>query len=192
MRVLILLESVVVLALAGAILFGAPGASPTPPGEVFPAARFLLDAKPGESVQYRVDDGLSSLTYTVGTVDPGSALGPPRTQIHRVMTDAAAQPVKDDAPSYTHLHYRHSFLPVMAQDAPGAFDRIWVLKRVQRKTFSWKGRPLRCWRVECIDPALPRDRDAVVLWMHEACPVFGIFRWERGGHTYEAQWSPPS
>jgi hypothetical protein len=189
MRALILLESLVVLALAGFILF-ARSAEPARP-DLFPVGSFLLDAKPGDAIRYRVDDGRSTLTYRVGTVDLGGASGPPRIQIERAMTDSTGAPVPDPAPSYTHLPYRHAFFPLMAQEAPGGFDRVWVLQRVQRKTFQWKGTALRCWRVECIDPALPRERDAVVLWMHEDCPVFGIFRWERAGHTYEADWTPP-
>jgi hypothetical protein len=187
MRVLILFESLVVLALAGFVLFGKTAAPPPP--DLFPVASFLLDATPGESVRYRVDDG-GTIAYSVGTVDRGGPSGPPRLQITRAWADALGNALPDDAPSYTHLPYRHSFFPLMAQEAPGAFDRVWVLKRVQRKTYPWKGKTLRCWRVECIDPALPPDRDAVLLWMHEDCPVFGIFRWERGGHTYEADWTP--
>ena len=191
MRVLILFESLIVLALAGLILFGKPVAAVEPAGDAFPAARMLLDAVPGESVRYRVDDGRSTLAYTVGTVDRGGPSSPPRLQISRAMTDIAGRPIHDDAPSYTHLPYRHFLFPLIAQEAPGAFDRVWILKRIQRVTFPWKGQTLRCWRVDCTDPALPKDRDAVVLWMHEACPVFGIFRWERAGHTYEADWNPP-
>lgn len=190
MRLLILFESLVVLALAAGILFMKPASPATPSGDLFPVGNFLLDALPGESVRYRVDEGRSTLSYTVGTVDPGGPKGPPHMQITRAMTDTAGRVVPDPDPSYTHLPHRHGFFPLIAQGFPGAFDRVWVVQHVRRVTVPWQGRPLRCWRVDAIDPALTKDREAVVLFLHENCPVFGIFRWERDGHVYEAEWRP--
>jgi hypothetical protein len=78
----------------------------------------------------------------------------------------------------------------MAQDAPGGYDRIWVWTRITRTNIPWHGRTLRCWLVEARDPALPDNADAVQVWMHEAVPVFGILKWSRGDHVYEADWTP--
>jgi hypothetical protein len=39
--------------------------------------------------------------------------------------------------------------------------------------------------MDCIDPALPSDQDAVVVYFHEDAPLFGIVRWSRAGRTYD-------
>ena len=192
MRALLLIESVVVILLAALIVFwsgGAPAAAP--PGDVFPALRFLPDALPGEHVTYGVDGGRSTLEYDVDKVDPGDPrAGPPKISIRRTLRDAQRRPVLDSAPTYTHLPHLHGMFPLLAQDAPGAFDRTWVWTRITRDKIPWHGQTLRCWRVDAIDPALPDDADAVQVWMHEDVPVFGILKWSRGGHVYEADWAP--
>jgi hypothetical protein len=192
MRALILVESLVVLALAAGILVGPPAPASDAGGDVFPAARFVLDALPGETVLYRVDEGLATVRYTVGTVMVGGSKNTPKLHVDVAMTDTQGLPLQGVAGGYEHLPTRHGFFPLMAPEAPAAYDRVWVLKRIKREeSFPWKGKTIRCWRVDAIDPALKADADAVVMWMHEDCPVFGIFRWQRGGHTYEADWRPP-
>ena len=191
MRALILLESLVVVLLAAAILFGGSHpAGATAGGDIFPALNFLYDADPGETVRYSIDGGRSTLQFSVGAVDRGSLKGPPRLQIARLMTDTQGRPVPDEAPEYTHLPHRHGMFPFMAPEAPADYDRVWVLKRIVRESLPWHGKELRCWHVYCIDPGLPPDRDAVELWMHEPVPVFGILRWRRDGHTYDSDWNP--
>src|SRR5262245_31591410 len=74
MRAVILLECLLVLALAGLILsptipFGPSAAAAD--SLVFPAARFLADAKPGESALYTVDRGSASIEFRVERSDFG-------------------------------------------------------------------------------------------------------------------------
>lgn len=191
MRALLLLESALVIALAAMILWpgGAPAA--TPIGDYFPAERFLNDALPGEHVSYGVDGGRSTIDYAVEKVDPGDPMtGPPKLSIRRTLLDAQRRPVADPTPTYTHVPHLHGLFPLLAQDAPGAYDRTWIWTRITRDRIPWHGKTLRCWRVDAIDPALPEDADAVQVWMHEDVPVFGILKWSRGGHVYEADWAP--
>ena len=191
MRALLLLESAVVLLLAGLILWprGAPLQGPA--GDYFPGERFLLDALPGERIRYRVDDGRAVLEYGIDIADRGNPLtGPPKFRIHRALFHAQGHPVPDPWPSYTHLPHLHGLFPLVAQDAPGALDRTWVWTRITRVTVPWRGTTLRCWRIDAIDPALPDDADVVQVWMHEDVPVYGILKWTRSGHVYEADWAP--
>ena len=191
MRALLLLESIVVIVLAALILWpgGAPAASVTP--DFFPGEAFLLNAVPGEKVTYGVDGGRSTVEYFIDKVERGGQLaGPPKFSIHRTLYDAQRRPIPDSAPTYTHLPHVHGLFPLMAQDAPGGYDRLWVWTRITRDKIAWHGRTLRCWRVDAIDPALPDNADAVQVWMHEDVPVFGILKWSRGDHVYEADWTP--
>jgi hypothetical protein len=191
MRALLLLESAVVLLLAALILWPRAAPAQGAVGDYFLGDRFLLDALPNERVRYRIDDGRSTLEYAIDKVDRGNPLtGPPRIQIRRALTDAQGRPAPDPTPTYTHLPHVHGLFPLVAQDAPGAYDRTWVWTRIARATIPWRGTTLRCWRIDAIDPALPEDADAVQVWMHEDVPVFGILKWTRGGHVYEADWAP--
>lgn len=190
MRALILLECLVVLALAGLIL-AHPTADAPASDVVFPAARFLMDADPGETVTYRIDANQGDLTFTVGTVDRGGPMGPPRTSITRVVRDRMGVQVPEAASTYVHLLVEHGLFPFLTPAEPRAFDRTWVIRRIRQDEIRFDGRPLACWRVECIDPALPPEQETVVVWMHEDVPVFGIVRFERAGSVYEcASWKP--
>ncbi len=192
MRALILLECLAVIALAVLILLkgGRGPGSGTP--DVFAAHRFLLDASPGEVARYRVDDGKSILEFKVLAAAPGG-VEIPRVSVTRTLWDAAGTQLPDPGPTYLHLFHKHGLFPFLTPEEPGAYDRVWILKRIQRSSISWGGRTIPCWRVECIDPALPPDRDAVVVWMREEVPVYGILRWERAGHSYECvSWNPAS
>jgi hypothetical protein len=191
MRALLLLESAVVLLLAALILWprGTPAEGAVE--DYFPAERFLVDAFPSERVRYRVDDGRSILEYGIDMADRGNPLtGPPKFLIHRYLYDAQGRAVPDPAATYTHLPHLHGLFPLVAQDAYNEYDRTWIWTRIVRVTIPWRGATLRCWRVDAIDPALPEDADAVQVWMHEDVPVFGILKWTRGGHVYEADWAP--
>ena len=192
MRALLLLESALVILLAGAVLLlPRGGAGATSPTDFFPAERFLPDALPGEHVTYGVDGGRSTLEYDVDKVDRGNPLtGPPKISIRRTLLDAQHHLLLDPAPTYTHVPHLHGMFPLLAQDAPGGYDRTWVWTRITRDKIPWHGKTLRCWRVDAIDPALPEDAEAVQVWMHEDVPVFGILKWSRGGHVYEADWTP--
>lgn len=189
MRALILLECLVILALAGLILF-----HPEPhdaEGEVFPASAFLPDAVPGESVAYRVDQAQGTLEFVVGAVDRGGPQGPPKVTITRSYKDGQGNVVPEGEPTYVHHLVEHGIFPFLTPAAPRAWDRTWVLRRIRRDEIRFLGRPLRCWRVEAIDPALEPDQESVVVWMHEDVPVYGIVRFERAGRIYECtSWRP--
>jgi hypothetical protein len=196
MRALILLECLVVLALAGLIL--APGRLPGVPGPdaveeplVFPAARFLSDAIPGESATYRVDRGESTIEFRVVTADRGGPQGPPKVTITRVLHDRAGRELPEAEPTYVHLLAEHGLFPFLTPELPRAYDRVWILRRIVHDEIPWLGRKLPCWRVECIDPALDPSQETVVVWMHEDVPVYGILQFERAGHLYECtSWRP--
>jgi hypothetical protein len=191
MRALLLLESAVVILLAALIFWGGRTHAAAPLADWFPAESFLLDALPGEHVAYSVDGGRSTVEYFVDKVDRGNpASGPPKFSIRRGLLDAQRRPTLDPAPTYTHLPHLHGLFPLLAQDAPGGLDRTWVWTRITRDRIAWHGTSLRCWRVDAIDPALPDNASAVQVWMHEAVPVFGILKWSRGDHVYEADWAP--
>jgi hypothetical protein len=191
-RALIVLECLVVLGLAALILTRKDPSAFTAP-DVFAPARFVLDALPGEVATYRIDEGKASLEFKVTVVDRGGPQGPPRMQIERTARGPTGATLADTEPSYTHYLTRYGFLPFLTPEDPGALDRTWILKRIRRVSIPWQGRPLKCWHVECIDPGLPPDRDAVEVWMHEDVPVYGILRWQRAGRVYEvSSWRPPS
>jgi hypothetical protein len=188
MRALILLECLVVLALAGLIVtptlpFSKGAGSQEP--LVFPAARFLADAKPGETAAYTIDRGAGTLEFRVEKSDFGGPQGPPKFTIARVLHDRAGRELIEDEPRYVHLLAEHGLFPFMTPMAPKAFDRVWILRRIKRDEILWLGKKLPCWRIECIDPALDPEQESVVVWMHEDVPVYGILKWERGGQVYE-------
>jgi hypothetical protein len=189
MRALILLECFVAIGLSIGILTHRDRAAGPVDRDTFSATHMLLDCLPGEEATYRVDDGRSTVTYRVDASDHGGLQGPPKMSIRRTRTEMGQ--VQADAVSYVHYPHRHGLFPFLTPEQPDAFDRIWVLRRIQRTTIQWLGAPLRCWRVECIDPALPADRETVLVWMHEDAPVFGVLRWERANEIYElSNWRP--
>ena len=189
MRALIFLESLAVIALALLILLvGPPTVNSADSHVIFPALNFLGNAVPGETVRYSIDSTGRSLQFSVGAVSRGLPSDPPRLQIARLMTDELGRAEADDAPEYTHLLHRHGMFPFLAPEAPDAYDRVWILKRIRREDIPWHGKEVRCWHVDCIDPGLPPERSAVELWMYEAVPVFGILRWRHDGHTYDSDW----
>ncbi len=190
MRALILLESLVVVALAVAILLHKPAASATPAGEVFEAGRMLMDAWPGEKAVYRGDDG-TSLEFVVGAVDRQGKRGPVLS-ITRVFRDAAGNIPENGIVPWFHVLSEHGFVPLTAPEKAADLDRIWILRRIRRVDLSFRNRPLRCWKVDFIDPALPADAEAVEAWFDERVPVFGLVRWQRNGRTYQLESSSPA
>lgn len=193
MRALILLECFVILALAALILLRHDVVVGGDEGEIFSAAHFLMDAAPGETVRYRIDEARGTLDFKVLAADRGGPAGPPKVSIERTYRDGAGTTIPELEPTYTHLLTRHGLFPFMNPEQPAAFEGVWILKRIRRETISWQGRPLSCWHVDCIDPSLPNDRDAVEVWMHPGVPVYGILRWQRDGHAFECtSWRPPS
>jgi hypothetical protein len=171
MRALILLECLAVIALAVLILLKGSRGPESGAADVFQAHRVLLDATPGEVAKYRVDDGKSILEFKVLAAAPEGRI--PRVSVTRMLWDAAGTQLPDPEPTYIHMFHKHGLFPFLTPEEPGAYDRVWILKRIQRSTIAWGGRTIPCWRVECIDPALPPDRDAVVVWLREEVPVTG-------------------
>jgi hypothetical protein len=191
MRALILLECVVILGLAALILFRSPPGGGEPEPLIFPAGRFVGDAQPGETVTYRIDQGQGTLEFAVAAADRGGPFGPPKLSITRTFRDATGSPVTDPHPSYTHHAIEHFLFPFLTPAEPRAWDRVWVWRRIRQETIRFLGRDLECWRVECIDPALDPDQEAVVVWFHTDVPVYGIVKWERAGRVFECtSWRP--
>jgi hypothetical protein len=190
MRVLILLECLVVLALSVGIVVKTNADAELSPDEVFNASRLLLDAVPNETATYRMGDGRTTLAFRVLATDFGGLQGPPRVSLGRTRAENGIE-VPEPEPNYVHYFHRHGLFPFLTPEQPTAYDRVWILRRLQRATLSFQGRQLKCWKAECIDPGLPPDRDAVLVWLHEDAPVFGILRWEREGETWELTgWRP--
>jgi hypothetical protein len=189
-RALILLESAVVLGLSLGILLRGP----TAPGEgdVFRADRLLLDAKPGEKAEYRGDDGIVLAYEVESTTQGGTAQGGPVLHLRTRQRDASG-PLPGTDVAYRHLPARHGLFPLLTPTHPEADDRLWIWRRIRRETIPFAGKPLRAWRMDCIDPALPPDEDAVVVYFHEEAPLFGIVRWSRNGRTYDlvSAWKAP-
>ena len=189
MRALIVLESLVVVGLALLILLRGPTA-PVEPAS-FPADRLILDAQPGEEVLYRADDG-SLLEFKVDGPIRSVPLGPPQIPIRRTYFDSAGAAPHPSAPLYNHRPETHGIFPFLGAEAPNALDRVWVWRRIQEAETAIGGRKVKCWQVDCIDPALPPSSDAVVVWFEPNVPVFGILKFERNGRTYELVSSRPT
>jgi hypothetical protein len=190
MRALILLESLIVLALAAAILFHTSSPSSAGQGERFLASSLLMDAMPGESVLYAADDG-TSLEFTIGPVNREGKRGPVFS-ITRTFRDALRNTPEGGIVSYAHVLAEHGFFPLMSPEAPGDVDRVWILRRIARDDLSIRNRTIRCWRLELFDPALPADSDLVQAWYEEKVPVFGLVQWQRGKRKWTLESSTPA
>ncbi len=184
-----------ILALAGLILLAPPPEQAPAFGEIFPASALLGDATPGEVATYRIDQGQGTLEFVVGAVDRGGpGKGRPRSRSPAPSKDSRrrGEPRRPSRPTSTNSSSTASSRS-SRPSAPKAWDRTWILRRIRRDEIRFLGRPLKCWRVECIDPALEPEQEAVVVWMHEDVPVFGILRFERAGRIYECtSWRPKS
>jgi hypothetical protein len=186
MRALILLESAVVVALALGILLRGPAREAQ--ADVFRADRLLFDAQPGERADFRGDDGLT-LSYVLQQVERRGGGAP----VFRLQTEQRDPSGPLAGPTgYAHVLAQHGLFPLLTPGHPDANDRLWIWRRIRRETISWAGAPLPVWRMDCIDPALPADQDAVVVYFHEGAPLFGILRWTRNGRTYDlvTGWKP--
>jgi hypothetical protein len=190
MRALILLESLVVVGLALAILLRGP--AELAEAEGFLAEKMILDTlRPDERVTYRRDDG-ALLEFRVDGQVHREGTGPPRIPIRRTFLAAPGAAPDPDAPLYVHRPEVHGLFPFLAADDPTALDRVWIWRRVTRAEIQVGDRRTPCWRVDCIDPALPEGSDAVAVWMDPAVPLYGILRFERQGHAYELVASNPA
>jgi len=185
MRALILLESAVVVALALGILLRGPARETQ--ADVFQADRLLFNAEPGERADFRGDDGLT-LSYLLLQIERKG--GAPVFRLQTEQRDPSG-PIPGPV-GYSHVLAQHGLFPLLTPGFPNADDRLWIWRRVRRETIAWAGAPLAVWRMDCIDPALPPDQDAVVVYFHERAPLFGIVRWTRNGRTYDlvTPWKP--
>jgi hypothetical protein len=186
MRVLILLLSAVVLALAVSILLhtGAEAQG----GQVFTLGRLISDGREGEEAVYSDGEG-NTLAWSIAKQIPGGPDRPPFAEILRVLKDRSGTVLAKD--SYRHMVTVHGVFPLMAPQDPTGYDRCWVWTRLRREAIDWRGKTREAWRFDLIDPALPSDSDTVVAWMDEEVPVFGIVRWQRGGRTWTlSSWRP--
>ncbi len=189
MRALILLECFLAIGLSVGIITHRGSEAGPRQNDIFSATSMLLNCLPGEQATYRVDDGRTTVTYRVDATEHGGLSGPPKISIRRTRTESGQ--VQPDSINYIHFPHRHGLFPFLTPEEPDAFDRVWVLRRIQRATIQWQGAPLKCWKIECIDPALPPDRETVLVWLHEDAPVFGVVRWERNNEVYElSNWRP--
>jgi hypothetical protein len=190
MRLLILFESLLVVALAVATLTQKPRVAAST--DVFRADLLILDAKPGETAEFRGDDGIVSSYRLVGSKSAGGAVG--GGPFHYILTsqrDATGE-IAGSSVQYEHQVARHGLFPCLTPAHPEADDRLWIWRRVRRETIAFRGERLSTWRMDCIDPALPPGQDAVVVWFHADAPLFGIVRFTRNGRTYDLlDWRAP-
>ncbi|MFV1958165.1 MAG: hypothetical protein ACC662_02005 [Planctomycetota bacterium] len=190
MRALIVILSAVVVALAVLILLSRP---PTlEAGPTFDATALITDAARNERAVYR-DEGGNTLTYTVEMAVPGGVDREPLARILVAWRDRTGKPVPWASARYEHRVTRHGFFPLMAPGDPEGYDRVWIWTRISRARLTWRGRARMAWRVDLIDPALPRENDAdhVVAWLDPSVPVYGLLRWQRGGRTWTlVDWNP--
>lgn len=188
MRALILVLSALVVGLSVPVLLHAGGGGRAQPwGELFEVGALLHDAKAGEEVTYRDQEG-NLLTWTVesrATSGVDSA-GQQRLRIRRKIHDRLGRLVH---PRWGNLAYEHDltlhgWYPLMAPEEPEGLDRVWVWARIRREARPWKGQARPAWRVDFVDPGLAPGSDEVQAWFHPDVPVFGIQEWHRGGRLW--------
>ncbi len=188
MRALILTLSFIVVGLAVAIVIEISSRSNTvhKSGPTLYVRSLLADARAGESVTY-VDEGgtKNSRRYTVmEDIDPKKT-GVPEKYIKAQFLDRlGVARGKVDSVTYRHRVTDHGWFPLMAPHAPEDMDRLWIIRSIRREEILWQGRKHMCWRVDLIDPALPPEAEAVVAWLDESTPVFGLLKWKRLDETW--------
>jgi hypothetical protein len=156
-------------------------------GPLFPVGSLLADAQAGERAAYREASSGRRVQYTVVQAPRLPPIAVPYKTIRRELRDAGGQPFPGAARDavYSHRLTDHGWFPLMAPEAPEAFDRVWVVAAIRRETISWNRQERPCWRVDCIDPALPEGSDTVVAWIDVSVPVFGLLKYKRAGETWE-------
>ncbi len=184
MRALVLLLAVAVIALSASIIL-----RPSPAGRAAPtfdATRLIADAQKGETATYRNESG-TTITYVVDAAVPAAAQREPRIRISVTYRDRLGAPLPNGFARYDHLPARHGLFPLMAPMDPEGYDRVWVWERIRRAKITFRGREQDAWRFDLIDPALRSEggADHVVAWLDDSVPVFGLLRFQRGGHTWD-------
>jgi hypothetical protein len=156
-------------------------------GPTFRVGRLLADAAGGEHARYRET---TSRRWTEFEVEQAPRLPPeasPWKIVRRTLLDANAQPYANEphGVAYRHRLTDHGWFPLLAPEAPQALDRVWIVRSIRTDVLTVLGEERSCWRVDCIDPALPEGSDTVVAWLDPAIPVFGLLKWKRAGETWE-------
>ncbi len=155
----------------------------------------LADASAGESVTY-VEQGGSrnQRRYTVMQDIGPEKTGIPEKYIRAQFLDRLGEARgKADSVAYRHRVTDHGWFPLMAPNAAEDLDRLWIIRSIRKGEILWQGRKHMCWRVDLIDPALPPEAEAVVAWLDETKPVFGLLQWKRLDETWVlTKWESPS
>ena len=155
-------------------------------GLKFAVGRMLKDARQGEQAVYREAGGRGRyLTYTVMDEWSATIKRVPTKQIEVTLRDPRQAPERAQHALYEHRVTDHFWFPLMAPSAPDAKDRVWILRSITRDEILLGDRIRACWRIDLIDPALPEDAEAVVAWMDETVPVFGLLKWQRRNTVWE-------
>ena len=194
MRVLILLLSALVVALAIPVLKHAGGgAREGRPGEMLRLGLLIANAQAGEEAIYRDQDG-NTLIWTVEGRAPAPVASQERPIVRRRLLDKLGRPVD---PRWTDLTYehdsaRHGWFPLMAPQDPQGLDRLWVWARIRRDVRVVRGKERPCWRIDAVDPALQEGADEVLCWFDEQAPVFGLVEWHRAGRTWTLVGAKPA
>ncbi len=196
MRALILALSILVVGLAVAIVIEiSDRSSVDKSGPTLNVYALLADAAAGESVTY-VEQGGSrnQRRYTVMEDIGPEKTGVPEKYIRAQFLDRLGEARgKADSVAYRHRVTDHGWFPLMAPNAAEDLDRLWIIRSIRKEEILWQGRKHMCWRVDLIDPALPPEAEAVVAWLDETKPVFGLLQWKRLDETWVlAKWESPS
>lgn len=197
MRVLILVLAAVVVALAVSIVTFVQDRDERGPrlGPLMNLDNMIANARASESVDYREATSFRQMQYRIEQAPTLPESVTPWKFIRRVLRDARSQTYENAATGvgYRHNIGTHGWFPLMAPQSPEALDRVWVIRAIHQDKITVMSHDWDCWRVDCIDPALPAGEDTVVVWMSEQIPVFGILKWKRAGETWEATrgvWAP--
>jgi len=197
MRVLILILAAVVVALAVLIVTFVQERDELGPrlGPLMNLENMIANARASEEVEYREATSFRQMSYRVEQAPHLPPFATPWKFIRRTLRDARSQTYEDAATGvgYRHDIGAHGWFPLMAPEVPDALDRVWVIRAIHQDKITVMSREWDCWRVDCIDPALPDGEDTVVVWMNEQIPVYGILKWKRAGETWEVTrgaWAP--
>lgn len=197
MRVLILILAAGVVALAVSIVLYVDGRGEyvQRTGPLFYVGALIANARASEEVEYQETTTFQQMHFRIEQAPRLPPFATPWKYIRRIMKDARSRTYENAATGvgYRHDVGTHGWFPLMAPEAPDDLDRVWVIRAIHRDQITVMGEEWDCWRVDCIDPALPDGKDTVVVWMHEQIPVYGILKWKRAGQVWEAvrgKWAP--
>jgi hypothetical protein len=197
MRVLILVLAAVVVALAVSIVDFVRVRDEAGPrlGPLMNLETMIANARASEEVEYREATTFRQIHYRVEQAPRLPPFATPWKFIRRILKDSRSRTYENAATGVGYRHHggSHGWFPLMAPGAPDAMDRVWVIRAIHQDKITAMSKEWDCWRVDCIDPALPAGKDTVVVWMSDQIPVYGILKWKRAGETWEVTrgaWAP--